>query len=167
MIDIRLAQRSQFGRLAEIERDAFVVWAKACHVSTEPTTVPVRLLDESLQAGLLLVAEEAGRLVGFALGLVVGNDLYIVEVDVEQAAQGRGIGRALMLALLEKGRQRGLAAALLTTDRLAPFNAPFYATLGFCILTAQDTPAFLRERLRLQVEAGLDPDRRIAMRRDL
>lgn len=164
MVIIRAGRQDEFGRLAEIELDAFVVWAQACGVSLEPAVAPVHLLQASFDQGLLLVAEEDGRVLGFALGSVVDGDLYIAEVDVERAAQGKGIGRALMLALLDKGRERGLISALLTTDRYAPFNAPFYAGLGFRILEHAETPAFLRERLARQVESGLDPDRRVAMR---
>ncbi|WHA40378.1 GNAT family N-acetyltransferase [Agrobacterium larrymoorei] len=164
MVIIRAGRQDEFGRLAEIELDAFVVWAKACNVSLEPAVAPVHLLQASFDQGLLLVAEEDGRVLGFALGSVVDGDLYIAEVDVERAAQGKGIGRALMLALLEQGRERGLITALLTTDRYAPFNAPFYAKLGFRILEKAETPAFLLERLEKQVESGLDAERRVAMR---
>lgn len=164
MVIIRLARQQEFERLADIELDAFVTWAEACGVSQEPSSAPVNLLQQSLEEGMLLVAEADGRAVGFALGLTERSALYIVEIDVERAAQGKGIGKALMFALLERGGELGCSEAVLTTDRYAPFNAPFYAKLGFRILSEQETPAFLLERLKAQVDSGLDPERRVAMR---
>ncbi len=163
MVTIRAGRRKDFPRLAEIELDAFVVWAEACGVTQEPVSAPVFLLEQSLHEELLLVAEEVGRVVGFTLGLSEGDTLYIVEVDVERAAQGRGVGTSLILAMLDRGRERGFAKVALTTDRYVPFNAPFYTRLGFRILEAAETPAFLRRRLKAQIDSGLDPERRVAM----
>jgi len=163
LVTIRAGRQDDFLRLAEIELDAFVVWAEACGVTQEPISAPVFLLEQSLDDALLLVAEEAGRVVGFTLGLNEEGSLYIVELDVERTAQGRGIGTSLMLALLDRGRERGFAEAVLTTDRYAPFNAPFYTKLGFRILDVGETSAFLAERLKAQIASGLDPERRVAM----
>ena len=167
MVTIRAGRRKDFPRLAETELDAFVVWAEACGVTQEPVSAPVFLLEQSLHEELLLVAEEAGRVVGFTLGLNEGGTLYIVEVDVERAAQGKGAGTALIFAMLDRGRERGFAEAALTTDRYVPFNAPFYTRLGFRILEAAETPAFLRRRLKAQIDSGLDPERRVAMLKSL
>ena len=164
---IRAGQQDDFPRLAEIELDAFIVWAEACGVAQEPMSAPISLLEQSLGEELLLVAEEAGRVVGFTLGLNEEGTLYIVEIDVERAAQGKGVGTALMSALLDRGRERGFAEALLTTDRYVPFNAPFYKKLGFRIMEAAETPAFLRKRLKAQIDSGLDPERRVAMSKSL
>lgn len=168
MVNIRAARADEFARLAKIELDAFAVWAQACGVTLEPLSAPDFILRQSLDQGLLLVAEDVReRVAGFAAGHATGRYLYIVEVDVETAAQGKGIGRALMLALLAKGFDAGLKQAVLTTDRFARFNAPFYAKLGFRILEAGDIPPFLQERLDSQISSGLDPERRVAMQMDL
>lgn len=164
MVIIRDGRQEEFDRLADIELDAFVTWAQACDVSQEPSCAPVHFLQQSLEENLLLVAEEGGRTVGFALGLMEESTLHIVEIDVERGAQGKGIGKALMLALLERAGGFGCSEAVLTTDRYAPFNAPFYEKLGFRILSAVETPAFLLKRLKAQVDSGLDPERRVAMR---
>lgn len=64
---------------------------------------------------------------------------------------------------MEEGRRRQLAGATLTTDRYAPFNAPFYETLGFKLLEDEAIPLHLQLNLESQVRNGLDPRRRIAM----
>ncbi|NTJ41748.1 GNAT family N-acetyltransferase [Agrobacterium larrymoorei] len=164
-ITIRQGVKGDFDRLAEIELDAFVVWATACEVALEASATPHRLFQEGMDQGLLLVAddEHTQRSIGFVLGFATLGYLYIAEVDVERASQGRGVGRCLMQSVLNKGRDRGLTSAVLTTDRYARFNAPFYRQLGFEIIDEGETPAFLRERLDKQIESGLDPQRRVAM----
>lgn len=77
--------------------------------------------------------------------------------------QRKGIGRRLMAALLQGGRGRRLFGATLTTDRFAPFNAPFYASLGFHIAEADACPPRLAKILESEHRNGLDPLRRIAM----
>jgi hypothetical protein len=58
---------------------------------------------------------------------------------------------------------RGLQGATLTTDRFAPFNAVFYAALGFTPVEGDDLSPRLQTLLLEETLAGLDPKRRIAM----
>ncbi|POO56202.1 GNAT family N-acetyltransferase [Agrobacterium rosae] len=169
MVMIRAARVDEFARLTEIELDAFVVWAEACGVTSQPYASPEFILQRSFDQGLLFVAEAdaTGHVAGFAAGQAVGSYLYVVEIDVERPAQGQGVGRALMAAMLGKARDAGHKYAVLTTDRFAPFNAPFYAKMGFRILEKWETPPFLQERLDKQIADGLDPARRVAMHLDL
>jgi hypothetical protein len=69
-----------------------------------------------------------------------------------------------MLAVLAEGRVRNLAGATLTTDLASPFNAPFYASLGFSVLGVEELPDRLRAILASEHAAGFDPIRRAAMR---
>ncbi len=88
-------------------------------------------------AGFLL-AEEAGRLVGFHWTKVHGHDphahapvgeVYVVGVDPDQ--QGRGLGPALTLAGLHWLQARGLDSALLYVDEDNPRAVRVYERLGF------------------------------------
>jgi GNAT superfamily N-acetyltransferase len=169
MVMIRAARVDEFARLTEIELDAFVAWAKACGVTSQPYASPQSVLQRSFDQNFLLVAQAdaTDHVSGFVAGQAVGHYLYIVEIDVERAAQGKGIGRALMRAMLFKARDAGHKYAVLTTDRFAPFNAPFYQKLGFRILETWETPPFLQERLDRQIADGLDATRRVAMHLDL
>ena len=56
-------------------------------------------------------------------------------------------------------------AVTLTTFRNVPFNMPFYASLGFEVIPAEQLSANLREVVEDETHRGLDPDRRVAMRR--
>ncbi|MES2914394.1 MAG: GNAT family N-acetyltransferase [Pseudomonadota bacterium] len=75
---------------------------------------------------ILLVAEAAGRIVGFASGTVLDHPdkppgLFVQEVGVNPDAQRRGIGRALILALRAEGRRLGCATSWVLTE---PDNSP-------------------------------------------
>jgi ribosomal protein S18 acetylase RimI-like enzyme len=80
---------------------------------------------------LLVVAEQDGSLVGYALGGMGSERGWILGVAVEPSAQGAGIGRALTEALLERMRARGVGNVGVTVH---PNNAPalaLYRILGF------------------------------------
>ena len=75
---------------------------------------------------ILLVAEQTGRIVGFASGTVLCHPdkppgLFVQEVGVNDDAQRQGIGRALTLALRAEGRRQGCAASWVLTE---PDNDP-------------------------------------------
>lgn len=80
---------------------------------------------------------------------------------------GRRIGARLLDAATELARSRGLAGLLLTTFRRLPWNAPYYARLGFITLTEAAIGPDLRLELLRQQAAGLDMPNRVAMRRPL
>ncbi|KKZ89127.1 acetyltransferase [Rhizobium phaseoli Ch24-10] len=77
--------------------------------------------------------------------------------------QRKGLGRRLLTTLIDLGRARKLDGATLTTDRFAPFNAPFYATLGFQFLEKEAASLRLRKILEAEIAKGLDPLRRVSI----
>ena len=117
--------------------------------------------------GLVLVATRLGSLIGFAACQTCADALHLWELAVRHEAQGQGSGRALMKATLDLASARRLPSVTLSTFRDIPWNAPFYASMGFKALAVND----LNPRLTLirQREAllGLPVERRVAMRADL
>lgn len=70
---------------------------------------------------ILMVAELAGEVVGFASGTVLDHpdkppSLFVQEVGVNDNAQRRGIGRALVQALRAEGRKAGCTTSWVLTD---------------------------------------------------
>ncbi|MEX2692088.1 hypothetical protein [Rhizobium mongolense] len=61
-----------------------------------------------------------------------------------------------MEALLNDGRSRRLGGATLTTDRFAPFNAPFRASLGFQLIERDKCSPRLRSILHSGEEKGAE-----------
>ena len=78
-----------------------------------------------------MMAEENGRLIGFAGAHMILDEGHITNVVVETSARGRGIGKALMKALMQYAANLGVR--YLTLEVRAS-NAPaikLYQSLGF------------------------------------
>ena len=161
---IRLARPAELHLLAAIEVDAFWALHDAGAVACEPTSLPIGVLRQSLEADLLFVAaDELDQPFGFLAGIAMADAVHIAEIDVIRHWQKKGVGRRLMQAVIETVRARGASGVTLTTDRHVPFNAPFYASLGFHILDDGERSAELSRILDREVEHGADPARRVAM----
>ncbi|MEF0939808.1 GNAT family N-acetyltransferase [Rhizobium sp. BR 362] len=161
---IRLARSADLDFLAEIETDAFITLRQALGREDDGSTLPRQKLEKSLDAKLLFVAaDHLDQPFAFAAGAELDGAVYVVEIDVMQRWQRKGVGRRLMQAVIETARQRGASGVTLTTDRYVPFNAPFYASLGLRVLDEGEMPAGLFEPLKFEIDHGADPERRVAM----
>ena len=114
------------------------------------------------ERGLSWLALANDQPVGFILAETHVSSLFIVELSVHLDWQGKGIGRRLIACVADQARKRGLASLTLTTFRDVPWNAPFYARLGFEMITTL-TPE-LREKREEEMAHGLAYDARCAMR---
>ena len=114
------------------------------------------------ERGLSWLALANDQPVGFILAELHASSLFIVELSVHLDWQGKGIGRRLIACVADQARKRGLASLTLTTFRDVPWNAPFYARLGFEMITTL-TPE-LREKREEETAHGLAYDARCAMR---
>lgn len=114
------------------------------------------------ERGLSWLALANERPVGFLLAEAHPSSLFIVELSVDLAWQGNGIGRQLIARAADHARKVGLTSLTLTTFRDVPWNAPFYAKLGFEYVT-ELTPE-LREKREEEAAHGLAYNSRCAMR---
>ncbi len=90
---------------------------------------------------VMLVAEdESSRALGYAFlrktkelpdGVSSYNSFEVVRFYVETAAQGRGIGAALMRKCFDVSRQRGAEIIWLQVWKEAPWAIGFYQRMGF------------------------------------
>jgi ribosomal-protein-alanine acetyltransferase len=109
-------------RLAELDRIAFGVEAWPGDLLAAELAGPGRLY---------LVAEVDGRVAGYAGLCRGGGEAEVMTLAVDPAARRRGLGRALMAALVEAARQAGQAAVGLTVAQDAAPALALYRSLGF------------------------------------
>ena len=129
---------------------------------------PLSDFEAAQASGHLWVAlSPAGDCVGFALVEPFGVRLHLEELDVLPEHAGRGLGRALMSEVERWAADNRFAEITLTSYRDVPWNAPFYARLGFAILERVDLDAELEARLAAEAARGLDTLPRVAMRKRL
>ncbi|MCC6876958.1 MAG: GNAT family N-acetyltransferase [Sandaracinaceae bacterium] len=165
---MRAARPEEAATLRAIELDAarrFEALGLDFLSGVPPTSL--ELLRGAIEAGHVLVVAERERVLGFALVEPLGGALHLAELDVRADFSGQGLGRRLVEAVCDLARSRGYPRVTLTTFRDVPFNAPWYARLGFRVLDEGELEphlAGLRAHERL---AGLDALARVVMERRL
>ncbi|MDC8803170.1 GNAT family N-acetyltransferase [Halomonas pacifica] len=161
---IQPAREADLPRLAAVERAAARQFpGRLLPPALRAGAVPLAVLREAHLEGRLWVAlSPRGLPVGFAVVDTCDGDAFLVELDVHPAHQCLGLGRALVARVVQWGRAAGHAALTLTTFASLPWNAPFYARLGFQSLAPEACGPALASRLA--AEARLVLRERVAMR---
>jgi len=131
--------------------------------------LPLSFFEDASSEGRLWVARmvEPPAPIGFAAVVLLDGSAHLHEMDVLPAHGRRGVGRALVLHVAQWARASGFASLTLTTFRHLPWNAPFYASVGFGEIAGRDLGPQFRAAMAKEVEHGLDPRKRVAMRLDL
>jgi GNAT superfamily N-acetyltransferase len=130
---------------------------------------PVEPFERAAREGRLWVAvrRSDGEPVGFALVTMVDGSAHLHELDVHPDHGRKGLGAALVRAVVKWARQRRSPSVTLTTFRHLPWNAPFYRKLGFEELCDAELTEELAGHLEAEAVEGLDRSKRVAMRLDL
>lgn len=161
---IERGAESHVARLREIERAAgarFRTIGMDDIAEGEPT--PADILEDRAQGGRLYVAlDEAATAAGFLIWSAKDGQAYIEEVSVHPEHAGHRLASRLIDRLGEEVRSR-FAALTLATFRDVPWNAPYYAKLGFVELPRSEAGPEHQESWRRQAENGLDMTRRLFM----
>lgn len=166
---IRPARAAEAEVIRAIERAAGQAFASVGYPDVarhEPT--PAASLRDAVTDGALFVAvAPSDDPVGFILCSEIDGDLYVQELAVHPDHAGHRLAVPLLKAAEDLARSLGLPALSLTTFRSVPWNAPYYARLGFHILSDNKIGPSLRFVIARQKAAGLDVANRVAMRRYL
>ena len=80
---------------------------------------------------LCLVAEKAGRRVGYLLAYQAADEIEIARVAVVEEVKRQGVGTALMKKLQEEGTQRKARKILLDIREKNHMAQAFYEKIGF------------------------------------
>jgi GNAT superfamily N-acetyltransferase len=131
--------------------------------------LPVARFEQAARKGRVwtAVTRSSGRPVGFALAAIVDGSAHLYEMDVQPDHGQRGLGTALVRAVVEWARRQGFSCVTLTTFRHLPWNGPFYHRLGFEELSRAELTPGLAQHLEQEAQHGLDRSKRVAMRLDL
>lgn len=162
---LRLARPEDADAMPAIERAAaqlFLTRGGLEHLDPQDIWSPEQL-GRLIRRGHSLVAHVNERLAGFLVSEPFRRELHIWEMHVHPDFQQRGIGAGLLRACQIDARNSGFRALTLTTFRDLPWNAPFYARLGFEEVTALDAHPRLAGELANDADRGLPPERRCAM----
>jgi GNAT superfamily N-acetyltransferase len=162
------ARPADVRRLAAVELAAARLLAGHAPPSVLGETTAVQDLARAQAEGRLWVALADDQPVGFAhVELIEPAAAHLQEIDVHPDHGRRGLGRRLVTTVCEWARDVGRRSVTLTSFRDVPWNMPFYARLGFEEIPAGDLSPALASVLRDEARRGLDPTRRVAMRRRL
>ncbi|QEV21051.1 GNAT family N-acetyltransferase [Streptomyces alboniger] len=168
-MQIRPATAGELPVLQDIERaagEAFRALGMDAVADDEPPTTAE--LERFRRAGRAWVAtDEDGTPVAYVLSEPVDHAEHIEQVTVDPRAARRGVGRALIEHVADRARAEGRAALTLTTFADVPWNAPYYARIGFRPLTEAELTPGLRKIGAHEAELGLDRWPRLCMRRAL
>jgi len=134
---IRAATVEDLGAITAIYNEAGV--GTTASYDLEPVTVENRrawLAERTSRSQPVLVAEESGRILGYAsYGTFrdkAGYDRTVEHsVYVDEGARALGVGRMLMLALLDRARGDGVHVMVGVLDAENEASVAFHRRLGF------------------------------------
>ena len=166
MYTIAAARLSDLPLLPAIELAAATLLAGHAPASVLAETTTQAALEDAQQRGHLWVALADGVPAGFAHVEVLEPGIaHLEEIDVHPEHGRRGLGRRLVLTVCQWAATNGYSWVTLTTFRDAPWNMPFYARLGFQEIPPEELIPALLSIVDDETRRGLDPSRRVAMRR--
>jgi GNAT superfamily N-acetyltransferase len=165
-VKIRLATPADAEYLPEVEQSAGLSYLAIADIAwvAHDGNMPAEIHRVHAASGTEWVAEtDDGKLVAFLCAERCGDELHIWEFAVAQEWQRAGIGRRMIDAVFAYAKASGSKAVTLTTFSDVPWNAPWYARVGFELLDEGKIGERLAAIVRQETERGLP--RRCAMRR--
>lgn len=163
---IRAATTEDLPALQGIERAAgepFRALGMAAIADDDPPSMAD--LEVFRRAGRAWVCDPGGGPVAYLLAEVVDGYGHVEQVSVHPEHARQGLGRRLIDHADGWAAREGLAGLTLTTYAEVPWNAPYYARLGFVSLDEKELTDGLRAIRAHETARGLDRWPRVTMRR--
>lgn len=167
---MRLARMDELELLREIESAADQAFRTiGMDLVAESDPAPLASLQDYQHAGRAFVhTEDAGLPVAFLLLGLLDGSAHIEQVSVHPTYARQGRGRDLIDAAEAWAEaEKGLHSLTLTTYANVPWNAPYYARLGFDVVPPPAWSPGIRALREREAAIGLDAWPRIVMARNL
>ena len=165
---ITAARPQDVTQLAAIELAAARLLAGLAPETVLNETTSLDVLERAQCEGRLWVALDDDVPVGFAhLEVMEPDAIHLEEIDVHPNHSRRGLGTKLICHVCDWVAANGYGAVTLTTFRDVPWNLPFYSRLGFSVVPPARVSASLGAIVEGETCRGLDPSRRVVMKRRL
>jgi GNAT superfamily N-acetyltransferase len=168
-VAIRPVRRDELEALVAIERDAgraFTAIGMPEIAADDPGSVAE--LEAFGSDGRAWVAvDEADHPVAYLLSTVIDGCAHVEQVSVAPTHARRGLGAALVDHLATVAATEGRPAVTLTTFRDVPWNAPYYARLGFTVVAPAEQGPELRALVAEEARRIPGDAPRVAMRRSV
>lgn len=146
MVEYRWAERADYEALGEVMYDAVRNGPSRYDEAQRAAWVPAPRKGEDWNARLaaqdVVVAEEAGRIVGFMS--LQRDDAYLDFAYIRPEAQGSGLFRAMLEKIVERGRDLGAERITVHASLMAQ---PAFSAHGFDI-TEEETVAIGEQQFR-------------------
>ena len=163
---IALARPSDLSYLRGIELAAARLFEGYAPESLLTQTTSEESLRRGQSKGLLWVALANDVPVGFALvDLIEPGSAHLDELDVHTDHMRHGLGSSLVMTVCKWAARQGYDSVTLNTSRDVEWNMPFYMRLGFEEVKIEDWSPAVRRVFEGETARGLDPARRLVMRR--
>jgi GNAT superfamily N-acetyltransferase len=151
---IRPAGKADLVDLQAIERAAAILFPEG-RIPDVDDVMPIGELESAMDSGLLLVATSQHLVVGFAMAQEQDGLLHLAVMAVHPDHGKRGLGRQLVLAVIQEAARRKRGKVTLTTFDDLPWNGPFYRKLGFRVLHDAEISPSLRNILAHEEKLGM------------
>ncbi|ELQ6022520.1 GNAT family N-acetyltransferase [Cronobacter turicensis] len=159
-VTVDIASLQAIERSADSAFETIPTLAWVASDGVQPEDLHHRLCEQGYSA---VVVNEDDIPVGFINGEYTADALHILGVAVMRDCQGMGLGKMLMAGAIHHAREKQLAALTLTTFRNVPWNQPFYARLGFHVISDAEMPERLARLLDEEAAHGFSRAGRCAM----
>lgn len=120
-MELRYVTEDDLPRVGTLERECFSLpWSEAslAYAMREPHT-------------RMLAATEDGTVIGYAVGCILFEEMEIMNLAVDAGFRRRGVGAALLSALLAEGERAGCTRALLEVRESNTAARTLYSRFGF------------------------------------
>jgi GNAT superfamily N-acetyltransferase len=164
---IRLRREDDDGLLVRIENRAAQLFRAYGypHIADHPIGSIAELRAMIGTSGVWVAATLRNDPAGFAVAGRLGDHFHLRELSVDPDHGRKGVGTALVAAVVAEARRVGAAGISLTTFRAVPFNKPFYERLGFRMVATEHAPDLLVQAFGAELPPGIDPGERVLMMR--